>query len=114
ARARLRRIENDRAVRHFVRRGAGRPMSHSLVPVAHVRVVTGQGGGPDKTILRSVKPMRERGYEELCVYLRPPTDAGFNVLERHAQIAGAELMAVDDRGPFDMQVVRRLIQVCRE
>lgn len=89
-------------------------MSHSLVPVAHVRVVTGQGGGPDKTILRSVKPMRERGYEELCVYLRPPTDAGFNVLERHAQNAGAELMAVDDRGPFDMQVVRRLIQVCRE
>jgi glycosyltransferase involved in cell wall biosynthesis len=79
----------------------------------HVRVVTGQGGGPDKTILRSPRYMRERGYEELCAYLRPARDDGFDALRAQAAQHDAELVEIDDGGPFDMLVVRKLVDLCR-
>jgi glycosyltransferase involved in cell wall biosynthesis len=82
--------------------------------VLHVRVVTGAGGGPDKTILRSPRYMRNRGYDELCAFLRPPGDDGFAVLERRAADADAELIAIDDRGPLDWRIVGRIIDVCRQ
>ena len=85
----------------------------SLPTVLHVRVVTGQGGGPDKTILRSPRYMRSRGYNEICAYLRSPDDAGFAQLERQATEQDAEILAVDDRGPLDWNVVRQLVAFCR-
>jgi glycosyltransferase involved in cell wall biosynthesis len=82
--------------------------------VLHVRVVTGAGGGPDKTILRSPRYLRDAGYDELCAYLRSPCDAGFAALEAQAVEADAELIAVDDNGPLDVRVVQRMLAVCRE
>jgi glycosyltransferase involved in cell wall biosynthesis len=89
---------------------ASRP---STTTVLHVRVVTGAGGGPDKTILRSPRYLRDCGYEELCAYLRPPRDRAFATLERRAASADAELIAIDDRGPLDWGVVRSLVDLCR-
>jgi hypothetical protein len=34
--------------------------------VLHARVVTGSGGGPDKTILNSPRFLAPHGYEALC------------------------------------------------
>jgi glycosyltransferase involved in cell wall biosynthesis len=85
----------------------------ALPTVLHVRVVTGQGGGPDKTILRSARYMRDRGYREISAYLRPPRDRGFEALERQAKDFEAELIAIDDSGPLDWKVVGRLTQLCR-
>lgn len=81
--------------------------------VLHVRVVTGQGGGPDKTILRSPRYMRSRGYDEVCAYLRSPDDAGFAQLQSQAREQDAELLAIDDRGPLDWGVVQDLVAFCR-
>jgi glycosyltransferase involved in cell wall biosynthesis len=81
--------------------------------VLHVRVVAGQGGGPDKTILRSARYMRERGYREISAYLRSPADRGFAALERQAEQLDAELIAIDDSGPLDWKVVGRLATLCR-
>ena len=82
--------------------------------VLHTRVVTGTGGGPEKTILNSPRYLRRLGMESACLFMRPPEDSGFLVLQKKATLADAEIMGVDDRGPFDLNVVRKAIQICRE
>lgn len=77
-------------------------------PVIHVRVVAGRGGGPEKTILNSPRYLAERGFESVCVYLRDPDDSGFIAIEDRAAASRAELLTVDDHGPFDFGVRRRL------
>ena len=42
--------------------------------VLHARVVTGTGGGPDKTILNSPRFLRDLGYDSVCACLHPPND----------------------------------------
>ncbi len=78
------------------------------------RVVTGAGGGPEKTILTSPKFLRPLGYEMVCAYLHPPNDPGFEHLVRRADASGAPLVSVPDRGPLDFGVVRQLLRICRE
>lgn len=82
--------------------------------VLHVRVVCGSGGGPDKTILNSPRFLRPLGYDSVCAYLRPPDDHGFASIEQRAISAEAEMLAVDDRGPFDPRVFRQLLKACRQ
>lgn len=81
--------------------------------VLHTRVVTGSGGGPDKTILNSPRFLRERGYPMICAYMRPPGDPYFAALERRADGWNAPLVAVDDRGPFDTGVITQFQELCR-
>ncbi len=82
--------------------------------VLHVRVVTGAGGGPDKTILESPRFLAPAGFAALCVFLRHPRDPGFAEVERRAGERGAPLLAVDDRGALDLGVPRRLAAICDE
>jgi glycosyltransferase involved in cell wall biosynthesis len=79
--------------------------------VLEARVVTGQGGGPDKTILNSPRFMASRGYPSVCVYLRSPSDSGFAALEEKARRWNAPLEAVDDHGPLDFRILNRLRDV---
>ncbi len=89
---------------------AARP---GLRVVLDARVVTGSGGGPDKTILNSPRFLEPHGYRMLCAYLHPPGDQGFEVLRAQANHYGAPLVAIADRGPWDWRVVRELIAVCK-
>ena len=82
--------------------------------VLHTRVVTGTGGGPEKTILNSPRYLNEYGIDCACLFMRPPGDPGFATLERKAVAAGAEIIGLDDRGPLDWLVVRDCIRVCRD
>lgn len=82
--------------------------------VLHVRVVTETGGGPEKTILNSPRFLRELNYDSVCAYLRPPGDPGFAAIAGRADEANAALVALDDRGPFDIRVFRQLLKLCRE
>jgi len=82
--------------------------------ILHARCVTGVGGGPEKTILNSRRFLSALGYNCACAYLHPVGDDGFRVLERRAEAAGALLVGIPDRGPFDIRVIRRLSQLCRE
>lgn len=81
--------------------------------VLDARVVTGSGGGPDKTILNSPRFLESRGYRMLCAYMHPPDDAGYAVLESKAAQLGAPLISIPDRGPLDWRVVSRLLRACR-
>src|SRR5258707_946896 len=81
--------------------------------VLDARVVTGTGGGPDKTILNSPRFLDALGYRMLCAYLHPPEDPGFDVLRQRAKELGAPLAEIFDRGPCDVRVFTRLLCLCR-
>ncbi|MEZ6130612.1 MAG: glycosyltransferase family 4 protein [Planctomycetaceae bacterium] len=82
--------------------------------VLHTRVVTGTGGGPEKTILNSPRFLARYGIDSACLFMRPPHDPGFATLEAKAATAQAEIIGVDDTGPFDRNVVRECVRICRE
>src|SRR5262245_10178750 len=84
-----------------------------LPVVLDARVVAGTGGGPDKTILNSPRFFTRVGYRNLCAYMHPPGDPGFKQLRWKAAAWGAPLFSIPDRGPWDWQVVSRLLHLCR-
>ena len=87
---------------------AGRPSEMPVVLDA--RVVSGTGGGPDKTILNSPRFLEPMGYRNLCAYLHPPGDPGFDVAAAQGRGLGcAPLIAIPDRGPWDWRVVTELL-----
>jgi glycosyltransferase involved in cell wall biosynthesis len=81
--------------------------------VLHTRVVCGSGGGPEKTILNSPRFLEPLGYRSLCAYMRPPEDPDFETIRLRANQCGASLVEIDDRGPFDLSIVNRMIELCR-
>jgi glycosyltransferase involved in cell wall biosynthesis len=85
----------------------------ALPVVLDGRVVTGTGGGPDKTILNSPRFLEPRGYRNLCAYLHHPADAGFDILRVRAESWNAPLISILDHGPLDWRVFTQLLAVCR-
>lgn len=81
--------------------------------VLHTRVVTGVGGGPEKTILNSPRFLPELGYRSVCAYMRPAGDSGFAALRSKASEASATLIEIDDGGPFDFALLRKFTEICR-
>lgn len=81
--------------------------------ILHARVVAGEGGGPDKTVLNSPRTLRARGYDSVCMYLRSPGDSGFERIRQRALDCQADLVEIDDRGFWDASVVRRAAEACR-
>lgn len=84
-----------------------------MTVVLETRVVSGAGGGPDKTILNSPRFLNGVGYPTVCAYMHPPGDPGFDELRTKAEAWGARLLAVHDRGPLDWRVVRDMLAICR-
>ncbi len=81
--------------------------------VLHTRVVTGEGGGPEKTILNSPRYLEGYGYRSLCAYMHPPHDPGFRLLTKRALQSGTQLLSIPDRGIQDLRVLKRLLRICR-
>lgn len=75
--------------------------------VLHPRVISGQGGGPEKTILNSPRFLQPLGYQAACLYLRDPQDDGFEIIRQRAQEMNAPLVEVDDFGLRDWKIVGR-------
>jgi glycosyltransferase involved in cell wall biosynthesis len=99
------------AVRKSPRRRGLRAAADPVV--FDTRVVTGSGGGPDKTILNSPRFLEGNGYRMICGYLHPPGDPGYADIRRKAERYRAPLVSVPDRGPWDWRVVTELLSVCR-
>src|SRR4051795_9850116 len=81
--------------------------------VLDTRVVSGAGGGPEKTILNSPRFLVPAGYRMLCAYMHPPGDPGFEVLRRRAEAWQAPLLSIHDRGPWDWSVLPQILRICR-
>lgn len=82
--------------------------------VLHVRVVSGSGGGPDKTILRSPGYVDPRRYPMTCAYLYPEGDPGINVIRDTAERFGAELITIPERGAVDLAAIDALRRLCQQ
>lgn len=82
--------------------------------VLHTRIVTGVGGGPEKTILNSPRYLAPAGIDSACLFLHPPRDEGFKEIEARGLASQAEVISVEDRGPLDWRAVKECIRVCRE
>jgi glycosyltransferase involved in cell wall biosynthesis len=80
--------------------------------VLDARVVTEAGGGPDKTILNSPRFLVD-SYHNICAYMHPPGDPGFETLRAKARQWQAPLESVPDRGPLDWRVVTGFLDLCR-
>lgn len=81
--------------------------------VLHTRVVTGVGGGPEKTILLSAPHLADSDYWLAAAYMHPPGDPGFATLRRRAAELESPLISVADRGALDWRVVRELVRLCK-
>ena len=88
--------------------------SGSPTVVAHVRIVSGAGGGPEKTVLATPRALQGSGYQAFALYLHAPGDAGFEVLRGRAREKSCELVAIPDRWPYDPRTLRKLGAICRE
>ena len=94
--------------------GPARTAEPPAVPVVlDARVVTGAGGGPDKTILNSPRFLEPLGYRMVCAYMHPPDDPGFEVLREKAAKYNAPLVSIPDRGAWDWRVVTEALAVCK-
>jgi glycosyltransferase involved in cell wall biosynthesis len=82
--------------------------------VLHARVVTGSGGGPDKTILKSPRFLTGLGYRCACAFLRPPHDKGFDRLRDRAAAWKAPIYEIDDRSPWDSDLVARSAKLAND
>jgi len=89
--------------------------NNSRPTVVDVRTVTETGGGPEKTILLGARWLQDRGWPVYCVYLHPPGDSGFDAIrDKVVELGVARFIELDDRGPLDWRLVRRLVVLCRE
>ena len=91
----------------------GAAAASELPLVLHARVVTGHGGGPEKTILNSPRFLRRLGYESKLAYLHPPGDPGFTSIQNRGRALDAEVISIPDRGALDFSVVWKLARICR-
>lgn len=83
------------------------------VRVLHVRVVTGRGGGPEKTIINSPRFLSSTRYEEIACYLHPPDDPDFETIRERAAAAHCPLISIPDRHPLSIRTLRQVAAVCR-
>ena len=81
--------------------------------ILDARVLSGSGGGPDKTLINSPPFLEAAGYRMVCAYLHDPSDPGFATLQAKAAAKGVDLISVADRGALDWRVVPRMWEVCR-
>lgn len=81
--------------------------------VLHARVVTGAGGGPDKTILRSAAPIDLRRYRLAAAYLHPKGDHGIETLRATAARFGMQIHTIPERGPIDARSLRMTLDLCK-
>ena len=84
-----------------------------LITVLDTRIVTGSGGGPEKTILNSPRFLEGSRYRGLACYLRSPQDPGFAELRRRAKEKDCPLIEIDDKRPLDFVALKALAEVCR-
>lgn len=84
------------------------------ITVLHARIVSGTGGGPDKTILNSPRHLAGTRYRAVAAFLHAPGDPGIRELELRAQRAGCPFIAIPDRFPVDVRTLERMAKLCRE
>ncbi len=87
-------------------------MSSDRVTVMHGRIVSGRGGGPEKTILNSPRFLANTRWREMALYLHAPGDAGIHELEAQARALDCPFFAIPERLPIDLVVLKQIADLC--
>jgi glycosyltransferase involved in cell wall biosynthesis len=82
--------------------------------VLHVRIASGAGGGPEKTIMNSPRHLVGSDYRAIVVYLYPPGDEGFEVIRQRAREKECPLEGLPESLPIDPRVLWRLLRICKK
>jgi glycosyltransferase involved in cell wall biosynthesis len=82
--------------------------------VLHVRVVTGCGGGPEKTILRSPRYADPNRYQMAAAYIYPQGDPGMCVIREIAKSLKCPLYEVSESHALDHNTIGAMIELCRD
>jgi glycosyltransferase involved in cell wall biosynthesis len=82
------------------------------ITVLHVRIVTGTGGGPEKTILESPRHLSGTRYRALAAYLHSPGDPGIGVLAARAAEKQCPFVALPDSRMIDTRALKALRELC--
>ncbi|MFK7788413.1 MAG: glycosyltransferase [Phycisphaeraceae bacterium] len=83
------------------------------ITILHTRTVTGSGGGPDKTILRSAAKLDPARYHTVAAYLHPAGDIGIESVRGAAARFGMPIHTIPERGPVDWRAVRMMRDLCK-
>ncbi|MBL8863565.1 MAG: glycosyltransferase family 4 protein [Planctomycetes bacterium] len=87
-------------------------MSLERVTVMHGRIVSGRGGGPEKTILNSPRFLAGTRWRELALYLHAPGDPGIDELRARAAELDCPFFAIPERLPIDVRVLHAIAELC--
>ncbi len=82
--------------------------------VLHARVVSNQGGGPDKTIFRSARYAAKVGLRMAAMVIHPRRSTGIATLRTQAQQWNMPLFEVPESGALDVGTIRAATQLCRK
>jgi glycosyltransferase involved in cell wall biosynthesis len=83
------------------------------VTILHTRVVTGAGGGPDKTILRSAAYLDAARYQCHAAYLHPAGDHGIELLRDTAAKFNMSMYTIPERSACDPRAIRLMLDLCK-
>jgi glycosyltransferase involved in cell wall biosynthesis len=79
-----------------------------------LRSCRGTGGGPEKTILFSVKEADPRSFRLHVAYLKSRDDAEFDLHERARKLGIDDFITIDETSRLDFGALRRLLRVLKE
>lgn len=82
------------------------------ITVMHGRIVSGRGGGPEKTILNSPRFLNGTRWREMALYLHAPGDPGIDELAAQAKKLDCPFFAIPERLPIDVRVLKQIAELC--
>lgn len=84
------------------------------INVLHLRSCRGSGGGPEKTILFSIKEVDSARFEMSVAYLKSRHDPGFD-LDNRAKALGIEaFVTIDEDYKCDIAAMKKLLKLLRD
>ncbi len=86
--------------------------SGERITVMHGRIVSGRGGGPEKTILNSPRFLAGTRWREMALYLHAPGDPGIEELAAQARKLDCPFFAIPERLPIDVRVLQQIVDLC--
>ncbi len=84
------------------------------IRILHLRSATGQGGGPEKTILNSPRYLDTRAFEMGIIYLKKKDDRQFALTEKATQMGLKHFFVVEEGSQFDRQAMTQVKQLVQE
>jgi len=91
---------------------AGPTSPSERITVMHGRIVSGRGGGPEKTILNSPRFLSRTRWREMALYLHAPGDTGIAELAAQARQLECPFFAIPERLPIDFGVLKQIAELC--